>query len=148
MSGYVDYKDEDGNWAYDPLRVSATWLSLSYGKKYKGAIMAGYSENLGTAKEHIVANTYFNKIENTYFNKNGYASINRMFRIEPEFTYNLGKFTVGIEYMLTSAQYGSNVPAPGDDVAAVAKAASRGLYTVNLHWVMNHRVQAMVRFTW
>ena len=110
--------------------------------------MAGYSENLGTAKEHIVANTYFNKIENTYFNKNGYASINRMFRIEPEFTYNLGKFTVGIEYMLTSAQYGSKVPAPGDDVAAVAKAASRGLYTGNLHWVMNHRVQAMVRFTW
>ena len=140
MSGYVDYKDEDGNWAYDPLRVSATWLTLSYGKKYKGAIMAGYSENLGTAKEHVVANTYFNK--------NGYASINRMFRIEPEFTYNLGKFTVGIEYMLTSAQYGSKVPASGDDVAAVAKAASRGLYTGNLHWVMNHRVQAMVRFTW
>ena len=58
-----------------------------------------------------------------------------MYRIQPEFTYNLGKFTVGLEYMLTSVQYGES-----------KKINKHALATENLHWITNHRVQAMLKF--
>lgn len=138
MSGYVDYKDA-GNWAYDPLRVSATWVSLSYGKKYKGCLMAGYSENLGTSKQHDIANIYFSK--------NGFSNINRMWRFEPEFTYNLGNFTVGIEYMLSSTQFGTAATLLDYGTQAWDD-ARRGLSTKDLHWVTNHRIQGMIRYKW
>lgn len=101
--------------------------------------MLGYMENLGLSKEL--------DYENIYFNKNGFSNIKRMFRIEPEFTYNIGKFTVGMEYMLTGAHYGTFLSGQGDDVEKVISAAKRGMATGNLHWVLNHRLQALVKFT-
>lgn len=126
MSGYVEYLDKDLKLQYDPMRSSSTWVSFSYGKKVVGSLFAGYTQNLGTAKEHDILNTYYNK--------SGFSNINRMFRIEPEVTYNIGKFQVGLEYMLTATQFGKNQN-------------KHGLFTDDLHWVANHRVQAIVKFT-
>lgn len=128
MSGYAVSSTADARkWEYAPIRNSATWFTASYGKKFVGAILLGYSKNLGTSKE----------IEGPiFFQKNGSANFNQMYRIQPEFTYNLGKFTVGLEYMLTSVQYG--------DAASIGKYA---IATDGLHWITNHRIQAMVKFT-
>lgn len=145
MSGYVEYTWPDG-YKYVPLNTSDTWVSLSYGKKYVGSLFLGYMQNLGTKEELPI-------VYQGYYNKNGVSAagkhswINRMFRIEPEFTYNIGKFTVGIEYMLTATQFGSKVAVIGDDIGKVNEGIKHGLSLGNLHWVANHRVQAMVKFS-
>ena len=59
-----------------------------------------------------------------------------MWRIIPAVTYNIGKFTLGLEYNMTAAQYGD-----GKSYNA------RGLSLEGLHWVYNNRIQAMVKFT-
>lgn len=143
MSGYARLADgntETPDWTYGAMRASSTWVSLSYGKKVVGSLFGGFIQNFGTAKEISSTN-------DIYFQKSGAKNIGRMFRIEPEVTYNIGKFTVGLEYMLTGAQYGNYLPSEGDDAAAVLDAAKHGLALGNLHWVMNHRIQTMVKFT-
>lgn len=149
MSGYVEYVPDitkPVQYKYVPLNTSDTWVSLSYGKKYVGSLFMGYMQNLGTKEELPL-------VYQGYYNKNGVSAagnnswINRMVRIEPEFTYNIGKFTVGLEYMLTATQFGSKTASDTDELEKVAEGLRHGLALGNLHWVANHRVQAMVRFT-
>lgn len=131
MSGYAKVGElEDGSWEYAPLRNTASWVCLSYGKKWQGVLFLGYTKNLGLAdgkSDEVVA------ASNIYFNKNGYANLNQVYRINPEVVYNFGKLTVGLEYQYTAAQYGDTYN-------------NKGLATENLHWVANHRIQSMVRF--
>ena len=51
---------------------------------------------------------------------------------------NLGKVALGLEYEITSVQYGDKKQ--GMDL-------QKGLYNKGLHWVTNNRVQAMLKFT-
>ena len=128
MSGYAKVGElEDGTWQYASLRNSSSWVSFSYGKKWQGVLFAGYMKNLGLADEH--------DISKVYFNSNGSTSINQMYRINPQGLYNFGKFSLGLEYQWTAVQYGEG---------ALNK---RALATENLHWVGNHRVNMMVKFT-
>ena len=60
--------------------------------------------------------------------------------------YNLGKFTVGLEYEVTSVQYG-DFDNKVEEGVPQSYNWRKGLATENLHWVTNHRVQAMVKFT-
>ena len=129
MSGYakVGEDSDTGTWKYASLRNSSSWVSFSYGKKWQGVFFAGYMKNLGLAEKHDV--------ENVYFNGNGSANINQMYRINPQGLYNFGKFSLGLEYQWTAVQYGGG---------AFDK---RALKTEDLHWVGNHRVNMMVKFT-
>lgn len=128
MSGYAKVGElEDGTWQYASLRNSSSWVSLSYGKKWQGVLFAGYMKNLGLADEH--------DIEEVYFNSNGSTNINQMYRINPQGLYNFGKFSLGLEYQWTAVQYGD------------ATLDRRALPTKGLHWVGNHRVNMMVKFT-
>lgn len=122
--------DEDAAWNYTPTRNSSSWISLKYGRALQGVLFAGYVKNFGTAEE-IVSPEYL------YFSKNSYSNMNSMWRVTPTILYNLGKLTFGLEYDITGVQYGDF---GGDD-------AKFGLATQNLRWVTNHRVQAMVKFT-
>lgn len=145
FSGYgmlqMDYGSADPSRRYVPLRSSSTWASVSYGKKVIGSLFVGYLQNFGSSRDMT---EFYLSPNVTKAVSDG--SINRMVRVEPEVTYNIGKFTVGMEYMMTVAQFGTWVAGSGDDVKAVALAARRGLATGNLHWVANHRLQAMVKF--
>ena len=62
-----------------------------------------------------------------------FAPDDPVFRIMPEITYNLGKVALGAEYMLTSVQYGT----PDAHKRVVE----------NAHWVSNHRLQIMAKYT-
>ena len=131
MSGYAKVGElEDGSWEYAPIRNTASWVCLSYGKKWQGVLFLGYTKNLGLADgksdDPVTAG-------DIYFNKNGFANLNQVYRINPEVVYNFGKLTVGLEYQYTAAQYGDTYN-------------NKGLATENLRWVANHRVQSMVRF--
>ena len=122
--------DPDASWNYTPTRNLSSWISLKYGRALQGVLFAGYVKNFGTAEE-IVSPDYL------YFSKNSYSNMNSMWRVTPTVLYNLGKLTFGLEYDITGVQYGDF---GGDD-------AKFGLATENLHWITNHRVQAMVKFT-
>lgn len=140
MSGYAVTDNSDIScWSYTPIRCSSTWVTVSYGKKVNGALLLGYMQNLGTSKE-IVANAAGTGDPSAiYFQKNGYSNIRSMFRIQPEITYTIGKFVIGLEYMPTFVQYAANE-------AGKTVYSRYALATTDLHWIINHRVQAMVKF--
>lgn len=140
MSGYAvtDKTLEDGSYSYAPLHSSSSWLSLSYGKKWKGVLFLGYMKNLGLGEGVLDKDL---AVSDVYFHKNGSANINQMYRINPEIVYTFGKFVIGLEWQYTAVQYGSYKKVGGADYLN-----ERGLATDNLHWVGNHRVQSMVRF--
>ena len=126
--GYgVSAVNTDGSWSYTPTRNSSTWVSLSYGKKFQGVLFGGYVRNFGT-KDSLVGDLYFSK--------NSFSNMRQMYRITPEVIYNLGKVAFGLEYELTSVQYGD-----------FGSADVYGLANQNIHWVTNHRLQLMVKYT-
>ena len=126
--GYgVSAVNADGSWSYSPTRNSSTWVSLSYGKKLQGVLFGGYVRNFGT-KDALVGDLYFSK--------NSFSNMRQMYRIAPELIYNLGKVAFGLEYEMTSVQYG--------DFGA---ADVYGLANQNFHCVTNHRFQLMVKYT-
>jgi len=132
-SGYgVTQKNSDGSWEYAALRNSSTWVSLSFGKKFQGVLFGGYVKNLGLSKKDTILSA-----EDLYFYKNCFYNMNQMWRLTPTFMYNLGKFTVGLEYEVTSIQYGAK--SSFDTATALCKG--------DIHWVTNNRLQAMVKFT-
>ena len=126
--GYgVSAVNGDGSWEYAPTRNSSSWISFSYGKKAQVVLFGGYVRNFGTAKELVGP---------LYFSKNSFSNMNRMFRVTPEFIYNLGKVAFGLEYELTGVQYGT-----------FGINDRHGLATENLHWICNNRIQLMVKYT-
>lgn len=128
--GYaVSRQNADGSRSYTPTRNSTTWVCLSYGKRVKGVLFAGYVRNFGT-KESIISADDF------YFSKNSFSNLNRAYRVAPNILWTIGRFQLGAEYELTSAQYG--------DKSQLNLA--NGLAETDLHWVTNHRVQVMTKF--
>lgn len=128
--GYaVSRQNADGSRSYTPTRNSTTLVCLSYGKRIKGVLFAGYVRNFGT-KESIISATDF------YFSKNSFSNLNRAYRVAPNIVWTIGRFQLGAEYELTSAQYGDKTQLN----------LANGLAEADLHWVTNHRVQVMTKF--
>lgn len=129
--GYaVSQINTDGSWEYTPTRNLSTWFSARYGKKLQGILFAGYVKNYGTAEQIV-------DFGHIYFSKNSYSNMNSMYRVSPALVYNFGKLALGIEYELTSVQYGSW------QLADLQNALASG----NRHWVTNNRVVTMLKFT-
>ena len=123
--------NEDGSWEYTPTRNSSSWVSLTYGKQVKGILFAGYVRNFGT-KDALATNAA-GDIQGFYFSKNSFTNMNRLWRLSPTVLFTWGKFQLGAEYEITSAQYGKDLN------------ASNGLAENDLHWVTNHKVQIMTK---
>ncbi len=144
VSGYgiTSMSDPDGHYDYAATHTSSSWVSVSVGKKLQGMFMAGYIANLGAAKDFVdTGDSYY------FFAKDG-QSFKRMaqaFRLVPTIAYNIGKFTLGLEYEVTAAQFGDNLNADGSvmkegtELPGAAGLAGR-------YWVANHRIQLMTRF--
>lgn len=130
--GYAVTSMKNDSWEYTPTRNLSSWISFKYGKKLQGVLFGGFVKNYGT-KEEIISPDFI------YFSKNSFSNMNAMYRITPAVLYNLGKVTFGLEYELTSVQYGK-WDAFSDDY-------KYGLATADLHWVTNNRVQALLRYT-
>lgn len=149
MSGYaVVDKSDPTDWKYASMRNSSSWLSLCYGKKWQGVLFLGYVKNFGLAEK--VAPGYLESSD-VYFCSNGFSNINQMYRINPQLLYNFGKFTLGLEYQWTGVQYGDYMKGKyeigGKEITAESALNGIALARENLHWVGNHRVNMMVKFT-
>lgn len=132
----------DGSYAYTPTRTSSSWISLVYGgkvgaqedkhpQKLQGILFAGYVENLGT-KDPIIDADGDGKVD-LYYPR--VKNMNRMWRLTPTLLYTVGKFQLGLEYDITSVNYGDGKINPAN-----------GLSDNGLHWVTNHRVQIMTKY--
>lgn len=143
LSGYgVTDVNSDGSWDYAPLHSTASYLSVKYGRKLQVQGMIGHMKNLGTSKSlyEDPANPGYTSTDNVYISGNGFHNLNQIIRVTPTVVYNLGKLSFGLEYDITSAQYGKY------DVAKHVN-SSNGLVDGDLHWVNNHRLLGMVKFT-
>ncbi len=135
MSGYgISEKCYDGHYEYTPFKTSSTWASMSYGKKWQVMLMGGYIKNLGTVDELVNTDGVVNKSD-FYFSGNTDKTFAGMWRVIPSVSYNVGKFTLGLEYNYTAARFGNGV------------FNVHGLSTEGRHNVENHRVQMMVKFS-
>ena len=143
LSGYgVTDVNSDGSWDYAPLHSTASYLSVKYGRKLQVQGMIGHMKNLGTSKSlyEDPANPGYTSTKNVYISGNGFHNLNQIIRVTPTVVYNLGKLSFGLEYDITSAQYGKY--AVDGHVNS-----SNGLVDGDLHWVTNHRLLGMVKFT-
>lgn len=139
----------DGSYEYTPTRNSSTWVSLMYGKKTQWILFGGYVRNFGTKDALYDENgDGFVPAANLYFSKNSFSNMNQMWRLTPTVIRNIGKFAVGLEYEITSVQYGTYAKMnDGGTTTDNFIRASNGLAEDNLHWVANNRIQALVKFT-
>lgn len=134
----------DGSYSYTPIRHSTTWISLVYGgkvgaqedkhpQKLQGILFGGYVKNFGT-KEALYDLDGDGKFTKSEFYNPRSAAMNQMWRLSPTLLYTVGKFQLGLEYEITSVQYGDG------------KLDAHALSTNGLHWVTNHRVQLMTKY--
>ncbi len=114
-----------GKQEYTNFNHSSTWLNLAYGKKYLGNIFVAYSKNLGTDKALIQdSNVYGEGLK-----------LNDLYRVCGTFTYNIPHFSIGLEYEMTTANYGDT------DTFDYSK----GKYDSS-HGVTNHRLVGVISY--
>ena len=134
----------DGSYEYTPVRHSTSWISIVYGgkvgtqedkhpQKLQGILFGGYVHNFGT-KEELMDVNGDSKITKAEFYYPRSAAMNQMWRLSPSLLYTVGKFQLGLEYEITSVQYGDG------------NLDTHGLSKNGLHWVTNHRVQLMTKY--
>lgn len=127
LSGYgVHSFNSDGTIEYTPMQDWASFVSFQYGKKFQVMAMLGYMKQLGTTKELCDNQVWMNTAADVH--------IQQAFRATPTVAWNLGKFTVSLEYNLTAAEFGSGTR------------NARGMYTGDKEWILNHRFICMTKF--
>lgn len=161
LSGYgVTDINSDGSWEYAPLHSTASYVSVKYGCKLQVQGMIGYMKNLGTSKDLysdttipsalIVGdpdNTKYTSSKYLYLSGNGFSNLNSIIRVTPTVVYNLGKLSFGLEYDITAAQYGKYPVMKVGEVVMPVVNSHNGLVDSGLHWIVNHRLLGMVKFT-
>ncbi len=136
MGGYALYDRADPyDYEYTPLRSSVSYLSFSVGRKWQFMCMLGYMKAFGTADKLPL--DYESKIDESsiYYFEDGFKNVNQMARVTPTVAFNAGKLTVALEYNNTCVQYG--------DINSLNEHA---LCPSDLHWIINHRLQAVFKF--
>lgn len=127
LSGYgVHSFNQDGTISYTPMQDWASFVSFQYGKKFQVMAMLGYMKQLGTTKDLCDNNVWMNTAADVH--------IQQAFRATPTVAWNLGKFTVSLEYNLTAAEFGSGAR------------NARGMWDGNKEWILNHRFICMTKF--
>ena len=125
LSGYgISSYNEDGTITYAPMQDWASFVSFQYGKKFQVMGMLGYMKQLGTTKD----------VTTIWINNSADQRIQQAFRATPTVAWNLGKFTVSLEYNLTAAEFGSGVR------------DARGMFNGDKEWILNHRFICMTKF--
>ena len=124
--GYATIDDVNYKYTYTPMQDWASFVSFQYGKKFQVMGMLGYMKQLGTTKDLCDNNVWMNSSADVH--------IQQAFRATPTVAWNLGKFTVSLEYNLTAAQFGSGAR------------NERGMFTGDKEWILNHRFICMTKF--
>ena len=131
LSGYgVTYNWKRHALEYTPMQDWVSFLSFQAGRKFQFMTMFGYMQQLGTTKAIFAHQSADRPL---WLNTSADAKIQRAVRATPTLAYNLGKLTFALEYNCTAAWIGDGIRSRG------------GIYDTG-HWVLNHRIQQMIRF--
>lgn len=117
---------------YTPMQDWASFVSFSYGKKVQAMCMLGYMKQLGTTKDLFTG--YVPDEGNLWMNTAADVHIQQAFRATPTVAWNIGKFTLSLEYNLTAAEFGSGTR------------NARGMWDGDKEWILNHRFICMTKF--
>lgn len=117
----------DGSYDYTPIRSLTGYVNLSYGKKFKGNVFAGFSKNLGSKDELVDVNKLV-------YTRSSVKNIDFMWRFSPSVSYTIQGFTAGLEYEFTNVRYGDVV----NDWADVSETRN----------VANNRLCLMLKYAW
>ena len=130
LSGYgvskIDYTNH--RYEYTPMQDWASFVSFQYGKKFQVMSTFGYFKQLGTTKDLLDPDGLL------WLNGAADAKIQQAFRATPTVAWNIGKFTVSLEYNLTAGQFGRGTR------------NARGMFDGTPEWIMNHRFICMTKF--
>ncbi len=85
-----------GERTYTNFNYQTTWAGINYGKKFKGGLFGGISQNLGTGKSLLEGLPQYG---------DG-LTIDRLYRTYASFSYNIPHLMIGLEYEMTTAAYG------------------------------------------
>ena len=133
LSGYgvSAYDLNTRTFFYTPMQDWTSYVSFAYGKKFQVMGMLGYMKQLGTTKDRLAGTQIM-------INTAASTAIQQAVRLTPTLVWNIGKFQLGLEYDWTLAEFGN----------ADAARNVRGLYDAGqTHWVHNHRVLCMTKFS-
>lgn len=92
---------------YTNFNYLTSWFNIVYGKKWQVGLLLGLSKNTGTNDPLAI-----NKKSNLeYYGFGTYPAtqtlLDRLYRIAPHVSYNLSNLKFGLEYDITSADYGT-----------------------------------------
>lgn len=134
LSGYAGtYNWNRHSLEYTPMQDWASFVSVQAGRKFQFLCMLGYMQQLGTTRS-VFAYLANDRLNTLWLNTSADSKIQRAFRATPTLAYNLGKLTFSLEYNCTGAWFGEGDRNRG------------GLYETG-HWVLNHRLEQMVKFS-
>jgi len=117
---------------YTPMQDWTSFLSFRYGKKWQISAMAGYMMRIGTTKSVFAYNDL--TVDGLWLNQDADYRIQRAARVTPTLSLNLGRLTFSLEYDGTAAWFGEGLYNQG------------GIFGTG-HWVLDHRVAQMVRYS-
>jgi len=139
LSGYGvhSYDATTHTYTYAPMQDWASFISFQYGKKVQAMCTLGYFKQLGTTKDlMLTTNASTGASEYAlWMNTAADTKIQQAFRVTPTVAWNIGKFTVSLEYDLTAAEFGRGAR------------NIRGMYDGTPEWILNHRFICMTKFT-
>lgn len=144
LSGYgIKGMYQNGTvYKYTPMRDWASFVSFQYGKKVQVLGLIGYMKQLGTADRLYTTLSAPNQSANysqfLYLNGAADNKIQQAWRVTPTIVWNIGKLAIALEYDCTSAQFGN------DNSLRTPNGTFR---SSDCHWITNHRILNMVRFT-
>lgn len=123
--GIQSVDTQTGEQEYTPIRISASWLNVVYGQKWRPGIFIGYAKNLGTSDALYT--------ENGQVKLYGIGTnLDQLVTVGAELTYNVPHWKFGLEYTLSSAWYGT----PDKEDGTI----------INTHSVSNNRLVAVAMF--
>ena len=130
LSGYgvASYDAATHTYTYTPMQDWASFVSFQYGKKTQLMCTLGYFKQFGTTRDLL------DPVGEFWMNTAADTKIQQAFRATPTIAWNIGKFTVSLEYNLTAAQFGRG------------NRNARGMYDGTPEWVLNHRFICMTKF--
>ncbi len=141
---------EDGHYEYTPTLTASSWMSVLYGSALKAGLLLGYARNLGTEDDLLEIEKGCGLVDasQNYLAKNTFSNLNSTFRISPRVSYTIGPLILGLEYSYSAAQYGEYQSYTSSDGTSYTQCVGmNGLAGTGKHWVGNHRIQFMTKFS-
>ena len=134
LSGYAGtYNWNKHALEYTPMQDWASFVSFQAGRKFQFLCMLGYMQQLGTTKS-VFAYLANDRLNTLWLNTAADNKIQRAFRATPTLALNVGRLTFSLEYNCTGAWFGEGDRNRG------------GLYPTG-HWVLNHRIEQMFKYS-